>query len=123
MKNKTKILSIIAGGLAMIIGFSSCIKNRLPLETDLSHLQDHVGIIQGGITNFAQVSLGFNNGDTTTVTLIVNLESVNLPSTPVKVTIGVDAAKIDAFNSANGTSYVLAPTDIYSIASTRSEEH
>src|SRR5690348_2401366 len=118
MKNKTKILSIIAGCFAMIIGFSSCIKNRLPLETDFSGLQDHVVIVGGGLTNFTNANVGFNNGDTTTVTLIVNLASVNLPSSPLKVTIGVDAAQMNSYNSANGTSYVLFDNSAYSIAST-----
>lgn len=118
MKNKTKIVSIIAGCFAMIIGFSSCIKNKIPLETDLSKLQDHVVIIKGGLTNFSQDNVGFNNGDTTTVTLIVNLASANLPSSPLKVTIGVDASKVDSYNSSTGKSFVLAPTDAYTIAST-----
>jgi len=118
MKNKTKIVSIIAGCFAMIIGFSSCIKNRLPLETDFSHLQDHVGIIKGGLTNFGAANFSFFGADSVTLTLIVNLESANLPSSPLKVTIGVDAAKLDSYNSANGTSYTIAPSNSYIIGST-----
>lgn len=102
----------------MIMGFSSCIKNRLPLETNLSGLQDHVVIVGSGLTNFTNGNVGFNNGDTTTITLIVNLASVNLPSSPLKVTIGVDAAQMNSYNSANGTSYVLFDNSAYSIAST-----
>lgn len=113
-----KLLGLIIAG-AFLISFNSCLKNSLPNETDFSHLQDHVDIVKGGLTNFTTVSIGFNSGDTTTVTLIINLASVNLPSSPVDVTIGVDAAQIATYNAANGTSYVPAPTDIYSIASTK----
>ncbi len=113
-----KLLGLIIAGV-FLISFNSCLKNSLPKETDFSHLQDHVDIVGGGLTNFTKASIGFNNGDTTTVTLIINLASVNLPSSPVDVTIGIDAAQIDSYNAANGTSYVAAPTDIYSIGATK----
>ncbi len=118
MKNRTKILSIIAGCFAMIIGFSSCIKNKIPLETDFSGLQDHVDIVKGGLTYYSSAGVIFAGTDTVNMTLIVNLASVNLPSAPVKVTIGVDAAKIAAYNAANNTSFQQVPEGSYNIAST-----
>lgn len=117
MKNKNKILSIISGVLVMT-SLSSCIKNRLSNETDFSGLQDHALIIKGGLTNFGQANVGFPGGDTTTVTLIVNLASVNPPKSPVAITIGVDAPKVDEYNSSTGKSFQLAPTNAYSIGTT-----
>ena len=109
----------ILTGLILLVNLNSCIKDKgYALETDFSSLQDHVDIVGSGLTNFTSASIGFNNGDTTTVTLTITLASVNLPSAPVKVTIGVDAAQVASYNAANGTDYVIAPTDIYSIATT-----
>ncbi len=105
--------------MVLLLSLNSCLKDKgYKLETDFSNLQDRVDIVNGGLTNFTAASIGFNKGDTTTVTLLINLASVNLPSSPVKVTIGLDAAKVNTYNAANGTNYVLAPSTIYSIGST-----
>ncbi|MGZ3846852.1 MAG: DUF1735 domain-containing protein, partial [Flavisolibacter sp.] len=53
------------------------------------------------------------------MTLIVNLASVNLPSSPVNVTIGVDQTALNNYNTANGTGYVVFPANSYKIASTK----
>lgn len=113
-----KHLSLVVG-IFLLAGFSSCIKNKAyNNETDFSNLQDHVTIVKGGLTNYNQAGVLFNGADTANVTLIVNLASKDLPSSPVKVTIGVDAAKIAAYNSANGTSFQAPPTNAYKIGST-----
>jgi hypothetical protein len=127
IQNKKKIMkikinkriTIMLSLVIMMIGLNSCIKEHVAKETVFSNLQDHVDIVQSGLTNFSTSSIGFNNGDTNAVTLIINLASVNLPSAPVNVTIGVDPTQIDAYNAANGTSYVLLPTNLYSIGSTK----
>jgi hypothetical protein len=113
-----KWIGFITGTFVMLVILNSCVKDRNPSATDFSHLQDHVDIVNGGLTNFGNVVIGFNNGDTTTATLIVNLASVNLPSSAVNVTIGVDSSKIASYNAANGTNYIPVPSNSYTIAST-----
>lgn len=111
-------MGFITATFVLLATLNSCVKDRNPSATDFSHLQDHLDIVNSGLTNFGTASVGFNNGDTTTETLIVNLASVNLPSSPVSVTLGVDSSKIAIYNAANGTSYVPLPSNSYSIGST-----
>jgi hypothetical protein len=120
MKMKVnKHISLVAG-IVLLAGLSSCIKDKgYANETDFSGLQDHVDIVKGGTTNFGGANVAFNNGDTNNLDLIVNLASVDLPKSPVDVTIAVDPAALAKYNTANGTSYVAMPTNAYKIASTK----
>ncbi len=117
MKNKNKILSIISGVLVMA-SLNSCIKNRLSNETDFSGLQDHVVFVKGGLTYYSSAGVVFAGSDTATLKLVVNLASVNLPKSPIKVTIGVDAPQVDSYNASNSSNFQLPPAGSYTIAST-----
>ncbi len=112
-----RVLGIMIMAGALVISLDSCLKNSLPNETDFSHLQDHVDLIKGGLTNFSSNNIRFSS-DTASYTITANLASVNLPKSPVNVTIGVDASLIATYNAANGTNFLLLPTDAYTLAST-----
>ena len=112
-----KLLGIVITGCALVISLDSCLKDRLPKETDFSNLQDHVVLVKGGLTNFSANNILFNS-DTATYNITANLASVNLPKSSVNVTIGVEAALIASYNAANGTDFALLPTDAYTIGST-----
>jgi hypothetical protein len=101
----------------LIVSLESCLKNRLPGETNFSGLQDHVILIKGGLTNFSANNIRFDS-DTATYKIIANLASVNLPTSPVQVTIAVQADLIATYNAANGTAYELLPADAYTLATT-----
>ena len=106
-------------GTLLLVDLTSCIKDTaFKGETDFSGLQDHVLIVKGGVANFSASNIAFNNGDTTTVTLTLNLASVDLPTSDVKVTIAVDAPKVDDYNASTGKSFQLAPPSAYSIGTT-----
>ncbi|HEY2721340.1 MAG TPA: DUF1735 domain-containing protein [Chitinophagaceae bacterium] len=112
-------MSLLAG-ITLLTNLTSCIKDKgYKLETDFSSLQDHVVLLNAGVGSAAISSsnVAFNS-DTATVTIIVNLTSVNPPSSPVNVTIGVDAAQIDPYNTAHGTAFELLPDSAYTLANT-----
>ena len=104
-----RVLGIMIMAGTLVISLDSCLKNSLPNETDFSHLQDHVVLIKGGLTNFSSNNISFSS-DTASYTITANLASVNLPKSPVNVTIGVDASLIATYNAANGTNFLLLPT-------------
>ena len=112
-----KWIGLGAGFVVLLMCLNSCVKNRNELGTDFSQLQDHVLLVNGGIQNFGASNILFNS-DTATFDITANLASVNLPTNPVKVTITVDAAKIAAYNAANGTNFQPFPPDAYKITTT-----
>lgn len=112
-----KLIGLTTGFFALLVSLNSCIKDRNASGTDFSHLQDHVVFLNGGLLNFGASNVVFNS-DTATFKITVNLASVNLPTSPVKVTIGVDAAQIAAYNTANGTKFQPFPSGSYTIGAT-----
>jgi hypothetical protein len=103
---------------AVVVSLSSCLKEKaFTNETTFSGLQDHVLLVNGGVQNFGSNNIRFNS-DTASYSVIANLASVNLPSSPVGVTIFVDAAAITAYNAANGTSFELMPSNAYTLGAT-----
>lgn len=118
MKMKlNKWIGIMTGILVLLASLNSCVKNRNELGTDFSQLQDHVLLENGGVQNFTSNNVAFPT-DTTTLKISVNLASVNLPTSDVKVTIAVDAAKIAPYNSANGKNYQVLPAAAYKLTTT-----
>ena len=113
-----KWISLLAG-IMLLASLDSCIKDKgYKGETVFSNLQDHVEIVKSGLTYYSSAGVLFNGADTATLTLIVNLASVNLPTSPTQVTIGVDAQQIATYNTANNTSFQIVPSASYSVAST-----
>lgn len=60
-------------------------------------------------------NLEFSDKDTTFNAVVVNLAADQPLDHEIKVTVKVDTALITAYNSANGTAFVQAPTTAYSI--------
>jgi Domain of unknown function (DUF1735) len=113
-----KRVSFIITAALVLISFDSCIKNHVAQETVFSNLQDHVLLLNGGLGGVSKSNIGFTT-DTATVTITANLASVNPPSGPVAVTIGVDAAQIATYNAANTTSFVILPDSAYTLTTTK----
>jgi len=112
-----RVLGIMIMAGALVISLDSCLKNSLPKETDFSHLQDHVLLINGGLGGVSKSNVAFNS-DTATLTIMANLTSVNPPKAPVVVTIGVDAAQIATYNASHNTAFVLLPDSAYTLTTT-----
>ena len=118
MKMKlNKWMSLLIAPL-LLANLNSCVKDKgYKLETDFESLQDHVTLNKSGLTNFSESNIRFSS-DTASYNIIANLASVNLPKSPVTVTIGLDEALIATYNAANGTSFELLPADAYTLGST-----
>lgn len=119
MKMKIKlnrVLGIMIMAFALV-GLDSCIKDSVAKETDFSSLQDHVLFMNGGLGGVSKANVGFVT-DTATVTILVNLASVNPPKAPVAVTIGIDAAQIATYNAAHTTAFVILPDSDYTLTAT-----
>lgn len=114
---QNKWISLVAGMFILLVSLNSCLKNRNGSATDFSHLQDHVLFLNGGLSNFGASNVRFNT-DTATYNITVNLASVNLPASPVNITIGVDEPLIAAYNAANGTNFIVLPSNAYTLKST-----
>ena len=101
----------------MFVSLNSCLKDRLAKETDFSGLQDHVVLLNAGLGAVGASNVSFNT-DTSTQTIRVNLASVNPPSSPVPVTIGVDTTVISAYNASHNTAFVVLPDSAYTLTTT-----
>ncbi|KAA9041345.1 DUF1735 domain-containing protein [Ginsengibacter hankyongi] len=112
-----KWIGLITGMFLFFIGLNSCVKNRNAEGTDFSHLQDHVLILNGGISGFSASNVAFSS-DTATLKITVYLASVNLPTSPLTVTIGIDNSQIATYNTANGKNFVAIPDSAFSFATT-----
>lgn len=112
-----KWVGFITATFVLLVTLNSCVKDRNPSATDFSGLQDHVTLNQGGLTNFSANNIRFSS-DTASYSIIATLASVNLPASPIKVTLGVSTSLIATYNAAHGTDFQPLPTDAYSIAST-----
>jgi BT_3987-like, N-terminal domain len=122
---KLKIMKIklnkwigLLAGIVLLGNLSSCIKDKgFANETDFSQLQDHVLLVNGGPVGFSASNIAFQ-GDTATATVTVDLASVNLPASPVSVTIAVDNAQIAIYNAANGKDFQPMADSDFSLAAT-----
>jgi hypothetical protein len=112
-----KWIGMITATFLLLATLNSCVKDRNPSATDFSGLKDHVTLVGGGITNFSSNNIRFS-GDTASYKIIADLASVNLPTSPVNVTLAVDSSLVTAYNIANGTNFLPLPSNAYKIAST-----
>ena len=92
-----------------------------------SCLKDSRYVNYAGVTPFVELPLVASNGaftaaafnissTPTLLPLVVNLASPKPPTSPVSVTLAVNAAAVAAYNTANSTNYTLLPAADYSIA-------
>jgi hypothetical protein len=117
--------------ISLLSGLESCVKDRNDLATDFSTLQPMLEIrdnISGigndaGIANFGKATLNFGNDttDSHVQSFYVNLASVNTLNHDITVTVGVDQAALDAYNSnpSNGTKFEMMPDSIYTLQQTQ----
>ena len=118
MKIKLNKWTGLLTGIILFANLNSCVKDKgYSLETDFTGLQDHVVLQKGGLTNFSANNIRFS-ADTATYNITATLASVNLPTSPVSVTLAVDPSLITAYNAANGTNFLPMPSDAYTLAST-----
>jgi hypothetical protein len=107
-------LSLVIGLLATTL-LSSCLKDNSPGSIDFSKSPALVGFQYKGFSATPYVAVALPQpGVKYNLEVTLSVASVTL-SKPVTVTIAEDKASLDAYNTANGTSYVELPAADYSL--------
>lgn len=116
--NNHKIFTMGAGLLATVILLNSCVKSRSG-DTDFSGLKPVVLIPEGGLNAFGAAALTFPGTDPTdTAYFHVNYAATNVAPADETVTLAVDQAALQAYNSTSSIQYALFPDSIYSFKAT-----
>lgn len=104
----------------LLFFLSGCLKTHEGF-VDLKKTSDFVILAGSGLANFKSTNLQVNTSspDTLKESVVVDLASNNDNNGPVTVTLGVDAAKIAAYNSANGTNYQAFPANAFKLLNTQ----
>ncbi len=112
---KNKINNIIAGAGIMfaLFSLSSCLKNG-QYYTNFAAVGASVDLPLAATNSNGPVTFAYvATASSPSIPVMVNVASPAPLGTDVKATLAVDAAFLDAYNTANGTSYVLMPADAY----------
>jgi len=120
-KNKYLRLLIIA---AMVFSLQSCLKNN-SFYTDFSKGKPAIELPLAATHTNDPFAVSFDVSTTPTqYYVVVNVASVNKPTSPVTATLAIDKAYLDSFNTAqaaadpdNYVPYELMPDSTYSIGS------
>jgi hypothetical protein len=101
--------------VAVIIFFSSCLKDNGPIQ-DFSQSPALVGFQYTGNSAFAfSQSVLPQPGDSVQLEVTLSVASLTL-STPVSATIAPDQPTLDTYNGANSTNYVQISSAAYTLA-------
>ena len=120
MKRTKSINKLIGGALLLIAIFftSSCLKNG-QYYTDFAAVGPSVDLPLAASTNNGVTAFSYPPSVTSVVLPIyVNLSSPNTLGKPVTATLALDTAGLNAYNLANGTSYVEMPDSVYTLSGT-----
>jgi hypothetical protein len=111
----SRILSVTLP-VGLMIFLSGCLKTHEGF-TDFSTTSDFVLLTGAGTGNFkaANISVNTSSPDTIRKTVTADLASKNNDNGPVTVTLGLDAAALTAYNTANGTNFQPFPSNAYKI--------
>lgn len=117
IKKFLKYLTLTIPAFLMIF-LSGCLKEHDGF-VDLSKTSDFVILTGAGLGNFkaSNILVNTSSTDTVTRTITVDLASATNNNGAVTVTLGIDAAAITAYNSANSTNFQSFPTDAYKLIS------
>ncbi|SOD98712.1 BT_3987 domain-containing protein [Spirosoma fluviale] len=111
---KKLLYNLILGGLA--ISMTSCLRD----DENFTNFQG-VGAV-AEIPSSAFYGIEYNQGlpiqtAPTNYSFDVNIASPTPPTQDVTVTLSIDQATLDAYNTANETSYTLLPATLYQVSS------
>jgi len=115
---KYKVLTTGAGLFLMGFLLNSCVKSRSG-DTDFSGLKPVVLIPEGGLNAFGASALTFPGADPSdTAFFHVNYAATNVAPADETITLSVDQAAMQAYNTTSAVQYSLFPDSIYSFKST-----
>lgn len=114
-KNLNKYFRLmLIGGL--IFSMQSCLKNN-KFYTDFSKGKPAVELPLAASKANKPIAVSFDVSNTPSqYYAVVNVASVNKPTTTVTATLGIDQAYLDQYNDDNSTTFELMPDSAYQIA-------
>ncbi len=115
MKKRLYLLTVLAS--LAVLSLSSCLKD--PRYYTFANVQPLVELPLGaanGLGNLTPEALPITSTPQT-IQLVVNLASPAPLNKPVTVTLAVQQSAVDAYNTANSTSFTLLPSADYSVPS------
>jgi hypothetical protein len=128
INNNIKNVMLISGALfAGSLFFSSCIKNYLPQETNLTHLQPTADIPEGGLYQLGSETLSNDFASTDAVDTAwfhVNYAATGVAPANENFTLAIDTsasviATADSAVSGSGIFFQVLPDSCYSFTSTQ----
>jgi Domain of unknown function (DUF1735) len=115
MINKIKTVSCSMGLLVALFSLPSCLKNG-NYYVDFASAGASVDLPLAASNANGLVAYTYNATITSaTIPVYVNLASPAKLGTATSVTVALDTAGLDAYNTNNGTSYALLPDSVYTI--------
>jgi hypothetical protein len=103
MKNKILIVITFLAGTLL---FNSCLKDKLNSDwTSSLSGKMYAEFVNYGLTSFTITNLP----GTQQIKVFVNIATDAVPTSDITLTVAVDAAALAAYNTANGTSFVVCP--------------
>ena len=115
MKKRTYFVTAILAAMA-VLSLSSCLKDpRYYTFANVGTLVELPLAAYYGTGNTVPEALPIQSTPQT-IPVVVNVASPKPLSTPLNVTLAVDQAALDAYNTANGSSYTLPPANAYTIS-------
>lgn len=116
MDNKCKVTGYLLLSITLLL--NACVKSRSG-ETNFSQLKPTLLIPEGGLSTFSSEALVFPATDASdTADFHVNYAATGVASADETVSLAVDTAAINAFNSSSAIQYVMAPDSIFSFSTT-----
>ncbi|PAW92864.1 hypothetical protein CKK33_04910 [Mucilaginibacter sp. MD40] len=114
MKRNLKIKSYIMLGVTALLGLSSCLKDSRYIDFSKNEpLVEFPLAANAGVLQSAAFDISNNPSN---LQVAVNVASPAPLTSALDVTVGVqNQAALDAFNTANGTTYTLLPAAAYSL--------
>ncbi|MBI1780303.1 MAG: DUF1735 domain-containing protein [Sphingobacteriales bacterium] len=105
--------------ITIAASFSSCIKDA-NAGTEVVGLKPTVLIVEGGMGQFSHQSLLFPGSETIdSMTFHLNYAATDVAPADINITLGIDAAALTAYNTANPTqTYAIFPDSTFSFKST-----
>lgn len=118
--NRIKKYSFLIAGLLLAATLTSCVKNRNDLATDFSNLKPIIEFRTPetnnvGLAYFSKAALFLTDAEPDTVTMYVNIASVNALSKDLSVTVDVNDAAISAYNSGSDIQYEKMPDSTFEL--------
>lgn len=113
--NSVRWLAKLSAVLLVMVSLSSCLKNG-PYNIDFSSVAPSVDLPLAAANSNNVVPFTFQAG-ANTFPVYADLASPSVLSTSTSVTLIVDSAYLNSYNTANGTSYTLLPDSDYTVTS------